>query len=114
MTLITTANAEQLLAHAETARLRNPQFSRIEELHAQLRAITAEIISLTSKEECYVNRLASIALVEEEAAAAARMSGDELIGHLSEMLRYDDDNLMADAIVSEAFARIEEWVGESA
>ncbi len=100
-------NAEQLQAHLETAKARNPNREKIESLKTQARALFDEAAALTSDDEKYYNLLSLLSTdFDSHAAAAKCMEPRELGDHLTNLLWDHLKTPMSEAIFMEVLERI--------
>lgn len=100
-------NHEQVEAHKEAARLRNPHLNRIESLRAQIKALSDEMSSLISDEEKYYNLLTFLSTDFDSRVAAVKVMTDaELADHLGELFFQHTKTEVDEAILMETLDRL--------
>lgn len=99
--------SDRLREAAERARQANPNRDLIEQLRTELGAISAQISTLVTEDEKAANLMQAIFAGDDERLAASFMSGRELATHLGDLIDYDTETLMSQAILSEVFQRLD-------
>lgn len=105
-------NAEQISAHREAARLRNPNAKEIESLRAEIAALSARISGLISEDEKYLNILSALSEDFDSRTAAVKCMEDaEIADHLGELFFEHTRTEVDEAILTEAMTRLG-WAAE--
>lgn len=99
--------AEQIEAHREEARLKNPNKEVIDELRKKVKDISIQIGELTSDEEKYCNILLFLCKdFDSKKAAVKVMTNQELGSHLANLFYTHVNNEVDESILNEALERL--------
>lgn len=99
-------NPEQIEAHRQAERDKNPNKERLDEIRKQQVALSTESLSLMTEREKYYNLMLALASFEEYDSAVSFMSNKELCEHMFNLFSEHLKTGLDSAIFDETLKRL--------